>query len=240
MVDYNYRNFRTTNYDYMAFPGPKAGDDMVDFSLTGLDGKEVKLSDYKGKWVVIETASLTCPMFVKNINPITALMPKYPNVEFLVVYVREAHPGSRVGPHETLVDKIALADRMKNEYGDVRNMLVDNLDGEMHKAYGSFPNMVYVVNPEGKVTYRCDWSYAHLIERALKERDKLHTVERKKIITAWPWVMIPVILKGGWDALFDQCKALPFIIWGHLKLDFFELFGKKKVKPASNAKDNAS
>ncbi len=226
MVDYNYRNFRTTNYDYMSFPGPKAGDKMADFSLIGLDGKEVKLSDYKGRWVVLETGSLTCPMFVKNINPIKALVRKYTDVEFLVVYVREAHPGSCVGPHKTLDDKIARADRMRNEYADIRNILVYNLDGEMHKAYGSFPNMVYVINPKGKVTYRCDWCYAYLIERALEERDKLHTNERKKIITAWPWIMIPVILKGGWDALFDQCKALPFIVWGHLKLGFFESLGK--------------
>jgi len=226
VVDYNYRNFRTSNYDYMVFPGPKAGDDMLDFTLTSLDGKEIKLSDYKGKWVVIETASLTCPMYVKNVNPIKKVMQKFPDVKFLVVYVREAHPGSRVGPHETLDDKIALADRMKKETGEVRNVAVDNLDGEMHKAYGSFPNMAYVVNPDGKVIYRCDWSYAHLIEGVLKERDKFHTNERKKIITAWPWIMIPVILKGGWDALFDQCKALPLILWGHLKLDISELFKK--------------
>ncbi|MBT8003074.1 MAG: redoxin domain-containing protein, partial [Rhodospirillales bacterium] len=135
VVDYNYRNFRTSNYDYMAFPGPKAGDDMLDFTLTSLDGKEIKLSNYKGKWVVIETASLTCPMYVKNVNPIKKVIQKFPDVEFLVVYVREAHPGSRVGPHETLDDKIALADRMKNETGEVRNMAVDNLDGEMHQAY---------------------------------------------------------------------------------------------------------
>jgi len=227
MVDYNYRTFRPSNYDYMAFAGPKAGEQMGDFTLTAMDGSEVKLSDYRGKWVVVETASLTCPMYVKNINPIKKLIPKYPDVEFLVVYVREAHPGSRTGPHRDMAEKIRRAQEMKADYNEPRPVLVDSLDGDMHRAYGSFPNMVYIVDPDGKVVYRCDWSYAHLIERVLEDRPNLHKVERKKIITAWPWVMVPVILKGGWDALLDQCKALPMIVWGHLKADLADLLKKK-------------
>lgn len=53
-MDYNYERFRTSNYEYEKFPGPKAGEIMQDFTLHSLDGKEVKLSDYRGKWVVIE------------------------------------------------------------------------------------------------------------------------------------------------------------------------------------------
>lgn len=226
-MDYNYKRFSPSNYEYGKFAGPKAGEQMLDFALQSPDGKEVKLSDYSGKWLVIETASLTCPMFVKNVNPIKMLIPKYPDVEFLVVYVREAHPGSRTGPHESMEKKIALAERTKNEYGDIRPVLVDNLAGDMHQAYGSFPNMVYIVNPEGQVVYRCDWSYAHLIERVLKDRPNLNHRERKRIITAVPWIMIPVILKGGWDALMDQCIALPGMIWGHLKADFGHIFKKQ-------------
>ena len=226
-MDYNYKRFSPSNYEYGEFAGPKAGEQMRDFALQSLDGKEVKLSDYSGKWVVIETASLTCPMFVKNINPIKTLIPKYPDVEFLVVYVREAHPGSRTGPHESMDKKIALAERTMKEYGDIRPVLVDNLAGDMHRAYGSFPNMVYIVNPEGQVVYRCDWSYAHLIERVLKDRPNLNHRERKRIITAVPWIMVPVILKGGWDALMDQCIALPRMIWGHLKADFADVFKKQ-------------
>ena len=38
--------------------------------------------------------------------------------------------------------------------------------------------------------------------------------------------MIPVCLKGGWDALWDLVIALPGILWGHLKVDLARLFGK--------------
>ena len=41
----------------------KAGEDVnYDYTLTDLDGNEVSLADYKGKWLVIESGSLTCPM----------------------------------------------------------------------------------------------------------------------------------------------------------------------------------
>lgn len=225
-MDYNYRRFRTSNYEYEKFPGPKAGELMQDFTLRSVDGKEVKLSNYRGKWVVIETGSSTCPMYVKNINPFRKLMPKYPDVEFLVVYVREAHPGSRTHAHETLEEKIALAAEMQKEYNDPRPMLVDVVSGEMHQAIGCFPNMVYVVDPHGKVVYRCDWSFAHLVEKVLDDRPNINPQERQQIITAAPWIMVPVTLKGGWDALWDLVIELPGIIWGHLKVDVARLFGK--------------
>lgn len=225
-MDYNYERFRISNYEYAKFPGPKAGEPMQDFTLRRLDGKEAKLSDYRGKWVVIETGSSTCPMFVKNINPFRKLLPKYPDVEFLVVYVREAHPGSRTRAHETLEEKIALAKEMQTEYKDPRPVLVDTVSGEMHQAIGSFPNMVYVVDPEGKVVYRCDWSFAHLVEKVLDDRPNINPQERQQIITAAPWIMIPVTLKGGWDALWDLVIELPGVVWGHLKVDVARFFGK--------------
>lgn len=225
-MDYNYQRFKTSNYAYEKFPGPKAGEIMQDFTLHDPNGNEVSLAGYRGKWVVIETGSSTCPMFVKNINPFKKLIPKYPEVEFLVVYVREAHPGSRTHAHETLEDKMALAGEMKKQYHDPRPILVDDLSGGMHQAIGCFPNMVYVIDPQGKVVYRCDWSFAHLIEKVLDDRPSINPRERQQIMTAAPWIMIPVTLKGGWDALWDVLIALPGIIWGHLQVDVARLFRK--------------
>ena len=199
---------------------------MLCFPMTRLDGTVVNLADYKGKWVVIETGSLTCPMYVKNIKPINRLNTKYPEVVFLMVYVREAHPGSRTKPHGSMDDKIARAKQTQDDYSDYREILVDNLDGSMHQAYGSFPNLVYIVNPEGSIVYRCDWAFADLIEEVLENRPDLKPSERKQIITAAPWIMIPVCLKGGWDALWDLVIALPGILLEHLKVDVARLFGR--------------
>ena len=225
-MEYNYKRFKTSNYEYENFPGPKAGDPMLCFPMTRLDGTVVNLADYKGKWVVIETGSLTCPMYVKNIKPIKRLNTKYPEVIFLMVYVREAHPGSRTKAHGSMGDKIARAKQTQDDYSDYREILVDKLDGSMHQAYGSFPNLVYIINPEGSIVYRCDWAFADLIEEVLENRPDMNPNERKQIITAAPWIMIPVCLKGGWDALWDLVIALPGILLEHLKVDVARLFGR--------------
>jgi len=228
-MDYNYERYRMSNYDLSEFHGPRAGDDAIDFTVHKMDGTEVKLSDFRGKWVVIETGSLTCPMYVKNVNKLNALKAKYSDVEFLVVYVREAHPGQWVKPHNDLDDKIQRAQQTKDDYGDMREFLVDDVNGSMHQAYGSLPNMVYVVNPDGKVVYRCDWAFADRIEGVLENRSELHTEEHISHMGAAPWIFIPVTFKGGWDALWDLVAATPMILWAHLKVDVANWFKKKET-----------
>jgi peroxiredoxin len=226
-MNYNYQRYRMSNYDLSQFRGPKAGEEAIDFTVRRLDGREVRLSDYRGKWVVLETGSLTCPMYVKNINPIARLRDKYPEVEFLVIYVREAHPGSRTRPAASLDEKIKLAKEMRDAYGEQREILVDDLEGPMHQSYGSLPNMVYVVDPEGQVIYRCDWSFANRIDAVLADRERLHTQEHVQIMGAAPWITVPVTLKGGWDALWDLAVAMPFIFWAHIKVDIANLRTRK-------------
>ena len=229
-MDYNYDRFKVSNYDYEKFPGPKAGEVAPEFTVFDMDGGEVRLSDFRGQWVVVETGSLTCPMYVKNIKPIDKLTEKYPDVTFLVVYVREAHPGSRRGAHTGLDNKIERAREVQNDFREKRKMLVDDVEGSMHQAYGSFPNMVYIIDPDGQVVYRCDWSFAKRIDAVLANRPELETGERVQIITAAPWIMIPVTLKGGWDALWDLAVALPGVIIGHLMVDIPRWLGFSKSK----------
>ena len=62
-MEYNYERFSPAQYDLTNFPGPKAGEQAnLDFDLFSLDGDFVPLRSYAGKWLVIETGSLTCPM----------------------------------------------------------------------------------------------------------------------------------------------------------------------------------
>ena len=86
---------------------------------------------------------------------------------------------------------------------------------------------ITILDPKGKIIYRCDWAFPKLIDKVLANRDKIHTDEHVQIITAAPWIMVPVVLRGGWDALWDLCIALPAITWAHLKADWANL--KKKL-----------
>ena len=226
-TEYNYKRYKMSEYDLGAFPGSKAGELAENFTVYDQNGKPVSLYDFRGKWVVLETGSITCAMYVKNIPGIKELQVKYPDVEFLLVYVREAHPGSRLGPHQSNGQKIERAEKLRQFYDEPRKILIDDLQGRMHKAYGELPNMVYIIDPDGRIIYRSDWAFPKRIDKILQNRDKINTNEHVQIITAAPWIMIPVVLRGGWDALWDISIALPTIIVAHLKADFQNL--KKKL-----------
>ena len=226
-TEYNYKRYKMSEYDLGAFPGSKAGELAENFTVYDQNGKPVSLYDFRGKWVVLETGSITCAMYVKNIPGIKELQVKYPDVEFLLVYVREAHPGSRLGPHQSNGQKIERAEKLRQFYDEPRKILIDDLQGRMHKAYGELPNMVYIIDPDGRIIYRSDWAFPKRIDKILQNRNKINTNEHVQIITAAPWIMIPVVLRGGWDALWDISIALPTIIVAHLKADFQNL--KKKL-----------
>ena len=123
-LPYNNPRFKVKQYDFEVFLGPAAGEKIEDFTLTDLNtGDDVKLSDFEGKWVVIETASSTCSMYTKNITIMEEVVKEFPDVEFLCVYVREAHPGERLGPHRSMDDKKAAANLLAPRYGEFRRIL---------------------------------------------------------------------------------------------------------------------
>ncbi len=59
-MTYNHGRFRLSDYDLTQFPGPKVGEPAPDFGLTGLDGDALHLSSFRGRWLVLETASVSC------------------------------------------------------------------------------------------------------------------------------------------------------------------------------------
>lgn len=218
---YNYSRFRMSNYEIGHFPGPKAGEKAnLDYTFSDLDGNEVRLADYAGKWLVLESGSLTCPMYVKNVPRFNDLARKFSDVDWLVIYVREAHPGSKIAPSVEMDDKIANAKRTKEDYNESRRILVDSPEGRWHHDWGLLPNVVYVINPDGVVVYRADWSFARNVERVLTNRDKIDKSEHLMIWGAPPHITIGVTLKAGWDAVYDIVIEVPRLFYRHFKTDY--------------------
>lgn len=228
--------FRVKEYDWGVFVGPRAGEPAKDFTLVDFDGNEVKLSDYRGKWVVIETGSATCSMYVKNIEGMHQLRDEFPDVEFLVVYVREAHPGERLHQHKNFEEKKKAAHLLPKKYGEDRPILIDTLNGDMHRAYGVMPNVVYIINPDGVVHYRCNWATVDGVREALADRARLHRYENadmnklkasRGMLTAL-WVM----WTGGIVALWDFFIATPKLMRRHKMVDeYYEKHGRFQNTP---------
>jgi hypothetical protein len=92
---------------------------------------------------------------------------EHPEASFLVIYVREAHPGDIQGAHRSLTEKRSAAHKLAVEEALGRRVLVDSLDGATHRAYGGAWNPVYVVNADGCVVMRQAWNHPADVAAAL-------------------------------------------------------------------------
>ncbi len=91
------------------------------------------------------------------------------STQSVFVYTREAHPGEKHPHHTSLDDKIQSARKLIEAFDLERRVLVDDLSGQVHRAYGGLPNMTYVVRRRGVVPYRATWTVAGTVELALEQ-----------------------------------------------------------------------
>src|SRR5690606_89449 len=131
---------------------------LPDLRLFGIGGEEVHLSDFSGQRVVIETGSMTCPSFVKNIELMNELRATFDPVEFVVLYVREAHPGGRIRPHSSMEQKLAYARELVAKHGVQRRVLVDTLKGDAHAYFGNMPNACLLLDEYRRIIFRSTWA----------------------------------------------------------------------------------
>ena len=85
----------------------------------------------------------------------------------MFIYTREAHPGENVLYHDSFERKLACARLLAQEAGIGRDILVDDLDGTVHRAYGLMPNMTWVIDRGGRVVYKANWTGAANVEAFL-------------------------------------------------------------------------
>jgi hypothetical protein len=100
------------------------------------------------------------------------------NVKSVFVYAHEAHPGEIYPHHESFEQKLTHAWTFRDTFGVMRPILVDSLSGDCHRAYGSMPNMCWIIARSGLPVYKADWTDVESIRSAL--RDLLETVEQRK------------------------------------------------------------
>ena len=151
---------------------PKPGDKAPDFEGRTLEGDKVRLSDFRGeKNVVLTFGSATCPQSAGSIGGLNDLYEDYrdENTEFLYVYVREAHPGEDIPAHRSMNDKIAAAERFRDEEDIAMSIVVDDLGGKIHRKYGSLPNPTFIVDRSGRVAFRSLATRPKTIAAALDE-----------------------------------------------------------------------
>ena len=75
-------------------------------------------------------------------------------VSFFLLYTRESHPAENYSAHITFEQKLSYA-RDLQRLEDVRfPIIVDHLDGRIHRAYGVWPNALFVIHKDGRLIFR--------------------------------------------------------------------------------------
>ncbi len=127
------------------------GQAAPDFTLTDVNGKAVKLSDFKGKHVVLEWTNPNCPFVVKHYgsnNMQTLQKDKTAkNVVWLAV-------NSTAKSHQDYMAPAALSSKMIGEWKAAPTGLLMDESGTVGKSYQAktTPHM-YVIDPTGKLVF---------------------------------------------------------------------------------------
>lgn len=131
-----------------AHAAPRLGKPAPDFTLTDQDGKEVKLSDSKGKPVVLEWFNEGCPFVKKHYgaNNMQGLQKKYAKKDVVWYTIVSSKPGK-----QGHLSRGEAADRLKGMSS--KAILLDE-KGDVGRMYSAkvTPHM-YVIDKKGDLVY---------------------------------------------------------------------------------------
>ncbi len=93
-------------------------------------------------------------------------------VRSVFLYTREAHPGENYRHHTSMEDKRHHAEAFRRECNIRRQILLGDLEGAAHTAYGGLPNMTWIISRGGFIQYKAAWTNPEDIEDALKQAQR--------------------------------------------------------------------
>ncbi len=89
-------------------------------------------------------------------------------VRSVFIYTREAHPGENHRHHRSMEDKRHNARAFQVHSKIRRQILLDDLAGTAHHAYGLLPNMTWIIGRGGFIHYKSAWTSPADVEDALE------------------------------------------------------------------------
>jgi peroxiredoxin len=133
-----------------AFDPPPVGSAAPDFSLTDANGKTQSLSQYKGKYVVLEWFNPECPFVKKHYGSgnMQKLQEEYTSKGVAWLTIDSNAPGTEGNITPEQAQKITTSWKTR------QTALLLDPEGKAGRAYGAknTPNMV-MINPDGKIAY---------------------------------------------------------------------------------------
>lgn len=136
------------------------GDPLPSFDLPTTDGGRFRTADITGiKPVLLITGSLTCPMTASSNPVLKQLHAEFGNrIDFVMLHVREAHPGERVDQPRTSAEKMEHASELKRRDALPWPVAVDDVEGTVHRAFDGKPNAAFLTDRSGRIVFRSLWA----------------------------------------------------------------------------------
>ncbi len=135
------------------------GDVLAAYELPTLDGGSVQIGGDRERPVLLVTGSITCPMTDSAMPVIDALHEEFGDrVEFVLLNVREAHPGAHFPQPVTDEQKLGHARSLQERHDVPFTIAVDTLDGELHQRLDAKPNAAFLLDATGEVVFRAQWA----------------------------------------------------------------------------------
>jgi len=144
-------------------PNLRGGSPAPDFDLPTTDGGRCRLSDVlRDKHAVLIFGAITSPVTATNLPELNHLWEyvQWRGIQFLFVYAKEPHPGEVYPHHTSMEQKIKVARDFQELEGVRFPVLIDELNGQVHRAYGARPNPIFVVHRNGRLVYRAGHAQA--------------------------------------------------------------------------------
>jgi hypothetical protein len=147
----------------------KPGQPAPDFELKKLGSDQTfRLSTFAGREpVALIFGTYTCPIFRGQFRVVNDLADIYKKkVEFVLIYVREAHPSDALPVEENVEQGIAFSDpttiedKQSHALTCIRDLsvrfttVVDDLDSKVEREYSAWPTRLYLIGKDGRVAWK--------------------------------------------------------------------------------------
>lgn len=211
------------------------GDRLPDATLFNLDGQEVSLRSLApGRPIALVTGSTTCPATASAMPDLKGLEERYGDrVQFVLLQVREAHPGAEVDQPNTLEDKVRHAQLMRDVYAVGWPVLVDDIKGTLHRQLDTEPNSLHIIGADGEILYRALFAGDAGVENAIAAVAAGEELTKKSSQSLFPVLksvgfMHDTVARAGAGAYLDMAKAAPPMVAAALGAKLLPFVPKKK------------
>jgi hypothetical protein len=227
VADYRYDRFtfRLLTEDLRFHEGVLAPGDVLTIDEMPESGGSVVRPVGMGRPLLLVTGSMTCPMTASAMPGMLDLHREFRDrVDFALLSAREAHPGEDYPQPTSQAEVHARASELRDFYGVPFAVLVDDLDGSLHRRLDSKPNAAFLFDRAGTLVFRALWSSDERRLRTAVDAVANGNTPARSESTAMLHPMVrafghidEVVRRGGPSAWRDlRRSALPMAVAGRL------------------------